>query len=96
MRISEIPPRIVYRRRHLREIFGTTNYQIRILVADKILAEPVRENGRQPYWTRAQVERAVRRIEERAKPKPIILDRQRRSKPLSGKIKEQIRSNNRV
>lgn len=79
-----------YKRRDLREILGITNYRIRTMIADGILDAPVKEKGRAEFWTRKQVEAAIRRLEEKAAPKLVVIDRPRRSKPLSQNHRTQI------
>ncbi len=82
--------KIYYKRRDVREILGITNYRIRTMIADGILDAPVREKGRADFWTRKQVEAAIRRLEEKAALVTVVIDRPRRCKPLSQRHRTQI------
>lgn len=80
-----------FSRRDLRELLGITNYRISAHIEDGILDAPIKEKGRAPFWTKKMVETAIRLLEEKAKPKPVVLNRPRKSKPLSERQREQIR-----
>ncbi len=47
------PEKLLYSLRDLRELFGTTNYAVRKLIADVILEEPFNKNkkGEHLRWT---------------------------------------------
>ena len=89
--MSDLPPKHYFSRRDLREVFGCSNYRVNALIEDGILDEPIQAVGRHDSWTRRQVLAAIRRREEKENPKPQILDRPRRSKPLGKRHRQQIR-----
>lgn len=81
----------IFRRRHLREIFGS-DYIIAQLIEDRILAKPIVEvEGRKGYWTDEQVKAAQRKIYELENP-PIDLTAKRKKRPLCASHKAQIQA----
>lgn len=84
-------PKQIYRRRHLREIFGS-DYKIDQLIEDRILEKAIVDAPkRKGYWTDRQIRAAQRKIYELENP-IIDLTTPRKTRPFNANQKAQIQA----
>lgn len=84
-------PKQIYRRRHLREIFGS-DYMIAQLTEDGILEPAIQPKGRKGYWNERQIQAAQRKIYELKNPKIDLTAPRGKTRPLCARHVAQIRA----